>query len=242
MKKLAALVALGLLLAAAAPAGATTTVKVTGNTVDESAGENGSTGWWFNRDQRNVTPYSFVHGEATTGAGSLYVAPIGSNPADKFVGELFLFSAVESISFDYLTADPAKNVYLNVYANTPATAAVAPGNFYECRFDFVATVNGAWATLSTETTAPAVVKRAPYGGPCVLDDMVVRAASINVGVSTATDVGVDAHLDDVVVTTAAGTTAYDFEPVPTNKDQCKDGGWIGAYENQGQCVRAFTRG
>jgi hypothetical protein len=41
------------------------------------------------------------------------------------------------------------------------------------------------------------------------------------------------------------TTTYDFEPRPSSKDECKNGGWAtygSAYKNQGDCVSSFAPG
>jgi len=48
------------------------------------------------------------------------------------------------------------------------------------------------------------------------------------------------HVDRLIVGLATGdSTTYDFELGPANKDACKNGGWIGFFKNQGQCVSYF---
>jgi hypothetical protein len=48
------------------------------------------------------------------------------------------------------------------------------------------------------------------------------------------------HVDKLVVGLVTGdTTTYDFELGPENKQACKNGGWIGFFKNQGQCVSYF---
>jgi hypothetical protein len=38
----------------------------------------------------------------------------------------------------------------------------------------------------------------------------------------------------------AEDTTYDFELGPTDKESCKNGGWVGFFKNQGQCVSSFA--
>lgn len=257
MKKLiavlAALVAVPLLLAA--PAGADTTVRISGNTVDGSAGENGSTGWWFNRDANTSTLYEFNLEKQSIGTGALEVLPIQSSSAsDKFIAELFMFSdlAALDLSVDYnLGPDSdASQVYVNVYATDPTSA---PEKFYDCRFNFVAngddTANS-WQTLSFEqgtvansvTTRTGAAARDATYGPCpsTMSAMPagsqVRAISINFGDTSTNDAGMSVHLDNVVV----GDVTYDFEVPVQVKDACKDGGYVEyGFDNQGQCVSSL---
>jgi hypothetical protein len=49
------------------------------------------------------------------------------------------------------------------------------------------------------------------------------------------------HVDKLVVGFSDGNSiTYDFELGPTSKDECKNGGWIGYFKNQGQCVSYFV--
>ena len=55
----------------------------------------------------------------------------------------------------------------------------------------------------------------------------------------------DGYFDNVVVTTTAGETVYDFEPVPQSKSDCAGGGWQDygtQFKNQGQCVKFIAAG
>jgi hypothetical protein len=48
------------------------------------------------------------------------------------------------------------------------------------------------------------------------------------------------HVDKLVVGVAGrDTVTYDFERGPSNKNDCKNGGWQGFSRNQGQCVSYF---
>lgn len=51
----------------------------------------------------------------------------------------------------------------------------------------------------------------------------------------------DGNADALTVGIDGTTTIYNFELGPTNKDECKNGGWEGIYKNQGQCVSSFAK-
>lgn len=51
----------------------------------------------------------------------------------------------------------------------------------------------------------------------------------------------DGNTDALTIGIGATTTTYNFELGPTNKEQCKDGGWVGFFKNQGQCVSTFAK-
>ena len=50
----------------------------------------------------------------------------------------------------------------------------------------------------------------------------------------------DGNTDALKVGIGGTTTTYNFEVGPTNKDECKNGGWEGIFKNQGQCVSSFS--
>lgn len=51
----------------------------------------------------------------------------------------------------------------------------------------------------------------------------------------------DGNVDKLTIgVLGAEDTTYDFELGPTNKEECKDGGWVGFFKNQGQCVSHFN--
>ncbi len=133
-----AAVAVSLLIFAPTVSAATTTVMISGNT---STGEN-QPGWLFNRD--SVSPYEFNTDESRIGAGSLYVKPITTPAANKFVAENFVntpVANVDSIAYDFQigaggTVADANEFYMNVYANFGVSNDL---KFYDCRYDVVAT-------------------------------------------------------------------------------------------------------
>ncbi|HYF96900.1 MAG TPA: hypothetical protein VD947_02565 [Patescibacteria group bacterium] len=237
---------------------ADSTVRVTGNTVDESAGENGSSGWWFNRDTNTDTPYEFNTDEASIGSGSLYVKPISSNPADKFIAEYFYFEEianVNSISYDFKTDNESDvdQFYLNLYVNDGND----PTEFYDCRYEIVPsslnpdpTTGFTTFTYDLSDPASSVTQRSTSNiNPCPIspsdlpDGAVLRAISINVGDSSANDTNLSGHLDNVVLNTASGTTTYDFEPEVQRKEDCKNGGYATyGFRNQGLCIQYMNTG
>lgn len=250
------------LLAASPSYAADQTVKVSGNT---SSGEN-QPGWMFNRDPSTATPFEFNNGAASTGVGSLYVLPIGANASDKFIGEFFPdaanqpMSGIDSFSYDFQigsggTAADANEFYLNVYANFGESD---DNKFYDCRYNVVATTGstGGFTTVvfDPDQTYPVTTRggasASPYSCPAKPADMDtlstdsnVRALAINVGDTSASDVGLDGYLDNVVFDAQGTSTAYDFEPAPATKDDCKEGGWANyGFKNQGQCVSSFAPG
>ena len=238
--------AAGCLLAAgvmvAAPAGADTTVRVDG----DDAG-----GWLFNPDPANATSFEFVLG-GSLGYGSLKAGPIGSEAAEKFIAALPVGAPAGGfgVAYDFKiggsgTAADAGEFYVNVYANVDDSE-----NFYDCRFDYVATTgsttNFASAGFSSTDTPTAVTRRGTNIAACpatlqaMPEGSHVRAIALNMGDTGAGDVGLVGYLDNVRVTTGAGVTTYDFEVAPPVKDACKDGGWAAyGFTSQGSCVSSL---
>ncbi len=232
------------------------TVMISGNTTSV---ENTS-GWMFGRDPGNYTPHEFNTNQASIGQGSLYVLPIGTPAAAKFIGENFINTAianVNTISYDFMigsggTVADANHFYMNVYANF----GVSPDNkFYDCRYNVVPTtgsVSGFTTVTFDPTQAYPVAKSgsSPFTTcPAVPADMDlqsagsnIRAFALNVGDTSVNDLGLDGYLDNVVVNLNGDVTTYDFEPIlsPSTKDDCKSGGWMifntPVFKNQGDCV------
>ena len=226
-----------------------------------------SQGWTFNPDLTNTTPYEFSGAEASTGNGSLYVLPIDAVSAHKFIatkGLGTLVSDFNSIAYDFLIAGSGTNAdadqfYLNVYTNLPSSTT-----FYDCRFDYVPTT-GSTAGFTTAafnaTDVPTNVGDRPdlFACPATLAGMpagsTVKFIALNVGDTTASDIGLAGYLDNVVVNLDSDVTTYDFEvdedgdgipdtTPPASKDQCKKDGWKTfnnpSFKNQGQCVAYFN--
>ncbi len=227
-------------------------VVVTGN----SAGAENQPGWLFNRDLSTSTPFVFNTNEASIGFGSLYILPIGSTPANKMVAENFVNTPVEdvnAISYDFLIGSggsltDSDQFYMNVYANFGESDDL---KYYDCRYNIIPS-EGSMTNFTTvefdPTKSYSVTTRgsSPYTCPSVPADMNslssgsnIRMFALNVGDTSANDVGLDGYLDNVVVNTIAGETIYDFDPLIT-KENCKKGGWMSfsnpLFKNQGHCV------
>lgn len=256
---LGALGALTLAIVMAFPAGAATTTVVVGG--DTAAAEN-EPGWLFNRDASTSTPYEFTNDQASIGAGSVYIEPIGSTPADKFIAELFVLTPIadiESLSYDFLigsggTAADENEFYLNVYANFGESD---PEKFYDCRYNIVPTTGSTsdWTTVTFDPTQeyPVTTRTGASGSPFTcpaspadMDSLsggsTIRAFALNVGDTSAGDAGLDGYLDNVVLTANGDTTIYDF----AHKDDCKKDGWAAydypSFRNQGQCIKYLNTG
>ncbi len=242
---------------------AATTQVVNSNT---SAGVN-QPGWLFNRDLTTATPYEFNTAAASIGAGSLYVLPIGATSSNKFVAENFInapIANVNSISYDFKigsgTVADADQFYMNVYANFGSSA---DDKFYDCRYNVVPTIGstGAFTTVvfdptqAYDVTTRGGASASPFICPAVPADMDllsagsnIRAFALNVGDTSANDVGLSGYLDNVVTDTDSGVIIYDFDPVivppvATKKDDCKQEGYTTyGFKNQGQCVRFVETG
>ncbi|MFN3188578.1 MAG: hypothetical protein ACK42D_03515 [Candidatus Paceibacteria bacterium] len=195
-----------------------TTVTVTGDT---AGGEN-QAGWLFNRDVDYSTPFEFTTAQSSVGNGSLYVLPIGTNPNDKFIGELFinsLMSDIASISYDYrlgdtVSADSANQFYANVYANFDDS-----NDYGHCVYSIIPTVGtDGWHTMSFYPAANYDVRQrssSPQTCPASPADMgegaELRMFVLNLGDVTDSDMGIDGYFDNVVVETTDMITIYDFE-------------------------------
>jgi hypothetical protein len=185
--------------------------------------------WQFQRDPANATMGGFTNEAHSIGSGSLKAGPISDVPAEKYVAEDFIATPVAdltSIAYDFQihthTATPTtdyKHFYLNVYANFDSST----DNFYDCKYDYVPTA-GSDSSFTTMTAvasaAPTSMKdgtfRTHAACPPTLSGMPtgssVRAFALNVGDTSASDAGLSGYLDNVQVTTTAGTKTSDFEP------------------------------
>jgi hypothetical protein len=210
---------------------ASTVVVVTGNT---AVGEN-QPGWMFNRDTNTDTPFTFNTDVSRIGVGSLYVFPIGANASDKFIAENFIntpIANVNSISYDFRIASTSlatqeEQFYMNVYANFGESNDL---KFYDCRYNIIPTTgsNTDFTTLTFDPTQSYPVDQrntSPHTCPSVPADMDalsagsnIRVFSLNVGDTSASDVGVNGYLDNVVTNLDSGVTVYDFEPIDLDAD------------------------
>ncbi len=217
-------------------------------------------GWGFNLDSTTSTPYTFTNDQHSIGAGSLYVPPISTTAADKFIAikPLNMPAAdLTNIAYDFMvagngTAASAHQFYLNIYVNQPTST-----KYYDCRFDYVpATGSTAGFTTASfaSTVTPTVVARHSGSPACpsTLAGMptgsTVSVVALNLGDSSANDAGLAGYFDKVVIATTTNTTTYDFEKdltYPASRDDCKNNGWMtftgGDFDNQGSCVKYVNK-
>lgn len=182
--------------------------------------------WLFQRDTSTSTVHEFTTEAASIGAGSVKAGPIGTNIADKFIAEYFAglpVADLQSVAYDFLIAGAGKtdadkvHFYLNVY-----TTFTDPEKFYDCRFDYIPPTGSTTDFTTRLVTAAEDAGDAKEGsgvapGACPPDlegmpaGSHVRAIALNIGDGSANDVGLAGFLDNVKVTTTAGTTTFDFE-------------------------------
>jgi hypothetical protein len=134
---------------------------------------------------------------------------------------------------------------MNLYTNFPESD---PTKFYDCRYEVVPTTADGWTTVdfdpekeypvTTRTGANASPHPCPAAPADMGDEATLRMIALNLGDTSANDEGVDGYFDNVVVTIDGETTIYDFEPVPPDKDACKNGGYVEyGFPDQGQCIK-----
>lgn len=205
-------------------------IVITGDTTDGL-----SPGWMFNRDTDTDTPIEFNYNAKKIGDGSLEVLPIGSNPDDKFIGELFMNREIKDVkSFEYwfkINGAPsdANEFYLNVY-----TWFDSNPDWYDCRFDYVPEDNGStdWRKFKVDMDDTADAVKEKVAGTCPDSPADMPAGShlfffsISTGDSSASDEGVGGHFDKVIVKTKKEnnkkhTVTYDFEPISYTNENGK---------------------
>lgn len=184
---------------------------------------------WAVSPAPNATTTAFLAGPSTSGTGAVRFGPIEATPAaSKFIisrAVALPTASLGGISVDYYIDPAATNkapeqYYVNVYVDS-AQDTTPPANFYECRYDYVATMGGdGWHPLSLtrSTTATTVTPREGLTCGDSLDDLpaggTVFLVSLNGGDTSASDAGIAGGFDTVRFDSAGETTTYDFEPAP----------------------------
>ena len=239
------------------PAQADTTVKVT------PVARQG----WVGPETLGNPPvtYSFTGPpDADGGPDSFQFGPIAAPNASKI--ELqppevnFPITDFDQLSYDFQVVTPttggtvatsAKQFYANVYVDLASNGlGVFSNGFYDCRYSYVPTTGVAgWNTF---TVLPGATPTSKGGQALCASTIGANAGNIlvfrlNGGDTSASDNGLVGAYDLVNV----NTTTYDYTndadgdgtpdtAPPTNKDQCKNGGWQTfnnpSFRNQGQCV------
>lgn len=211
----------------------------------------GDGGWRFNPNPDIATPYELTAEQRSIGAGSLYVLPIANvlpNGADRFVAELPLgipAPDLQAVAYDFLIGGPAgtdaraRDFSLQVLAQLPESARTV-----DCRFDYIPSVGSiehfttASFDIGTPTRSVSLGASCPATPTLLPAGSTITALALNVGHPNGKDTGLAGHLDNVVVTTASGTTTYDFDvPTITTREDCMRGGWQqSGARNQGDCI------
>jgi hypothetical protein len=184
---------------------------------------------WAVSPAPNATTTAFLAGPSTSGTGAVRFGPIAATPAaSKFIIQRAVSlptATLGGISVDYYIDPAASNkapeqYYVNVYVDS-AQDATPPANFYECRYDFVATAGGdGWHPLAVARSTTATTVTAREGLTCgdSLDDLpdgsTVFLVALNGGDTSANDAGIAGGFDTVRFDSAGTTTTYDFEPAP----------------------------
>ena len=215
-------------------------VVVTGNTVDTTVSHESElapddTGWWFERDQNNVTGHTFTEDGIVT--------DVGGDAGEKFIAENFLFqrvSDVGEISFDYVSDEVDSQFYINVYVNHEDAPS---GEWYDCKYDFtVVTTSDGISSVSTANAATKVTARNGTDCPASLADSpvdsFVRVYSINVGDTSPRDL-----LPATIMSSTAAGVTYVFQAerqMAVDISDCQDGGFEAFdFRNQGQCIASI---
>ena len=174
-------------------------------------------------------------------------------------------SAVSTLTGEFLTGSSASGNSGNCSTSTPtfsvsgtATGPSYPGTFTEAG-TFSGPVFSSTFTITSGTTTVTGSKTAPptQGGSGGCSDVNQSALVNQLGIAyTATIHTPSGNFHDegrtnvtVVITGSAAALTESFtssltQPVrlaPTNKDECKNGGWQGFFKNQGECVSSFQR-
>ena len=183
-------------------------------------------GWTF-----GTAPYDtdIVFGTtyASIGSGSLEFGPISDSADNKLimrppVTDLDI-ADFTSISFDFYEVSnvSSQQFYINIYVDLAVNGIDVFGTWYDCRYDFVAAsglASNTWHTLpAMDTTTPDNVTDTT-GGNCAADIQSntgnIFLIALNAGDTSTNDIGLQGAIDNVVISTSAGETVYDFEPDP----------------------------
>lgn len=182
---------------------------------------------WAVSPAPNDTAFEFVAGPATSGTGAVRFGPIAATPAaSKFIIQrlVTLPTGTLGLSVDYYIDPAAANkapeqYYVNVYVDS-AQDTTPPASFYECRYDYAASVGGnGWHTLTIDpsTTATAITPREDLNCGDALNDLPAGSTAflvaLNAGDTSSNDAGIAGGFDTVRIASAGTTTTYDFEPV-----------------------------
>jgi hypothetical protein len=134
--------------------------------------------------------------------------------------------------------------------NTPALGPVLPGVWQTW-----SPLQGKWWGSGSGATRPISVA-CPQSSPCSWQQILTMFPNAGIHATAGAVLfkagsswsNFDGNVDALTIGTASDTTTFNFEPAigpPTNKDQCKDGGWKQfnnpTFKDQGDCVSSVNK-
>ena len=219
--------------------------------------------WQISPDESFATAQTFVPGVYSHGQGSLFAGLItntnynnipGNDPAnDMFVAMLPLTNTnitnFDSFSFDYQLGNEDTvpgDVSVRITTGESADA-------FECAYLYEASlgeVDSFRKFVFSPQLAPAQVLSNGQGGvscPATLDlistSTMLTSISIQLGDTTSADTGAAVYIDGVESVIDGVSTYYDFEALPTTREECQKDGWKRFnLKNQGACMQMVNDG
>jgi hypothetical protein len=219
----------------------------------------------------NMQGWAFVDDNGHGGVGQMVsgpeTAPLGSGSAEL---------SVSASNQGYMLATPAyagtklsdiTDLSYSSYQTGP-TLAIAlqfdvnlTGSGYEGRLVFEpyqnghATVGSGWRSWSPLDgiwwSTHNVGGLCPMSSPCTWANVLSYWPDASIAGNTLFKAGsgwtsFDGNVDAFTIGVNYVNTTYDFEPAPTSKEQCKNGGWqqytSPAFKNQGDCIQFVNTG
>jgi hypothetical protein len=253
-------VAMPLALAAVGPVAASSAAVVTVN-------PNNMNGWSCINDGTDATePCNFVLGPDTPPLGIGSVQLTATTPSDRHMIATPAYNGtpLSSVSdLDYWTYQPGPTLAISLQFDVKYhTGDTAYGGrlVFEPYQNGAVTVGSGWqhwdayggTWWASKTSAAGSNGLCPQSAPCTWAEVLTNWPDAQIAGNLLLKAGGNwtgftGNADALTVGTAGGgSTTYDFDPnlpAPTNKDQCKNGGWANysdaggtAFKNQGDCV------
>jgi hypothetical protein len=220
-------------------------------------------GWACANDQTDTPePCTFVTGPATPplGVGSAQLS--APTPADGHIVATPAYAGTPLANvngLDYWTFQPGPTlaIALQFDIRYRSTDTAYGGRLvFEPYQNGAVTVGSGWRHWDASSglwwaskTSPAGSNGlCPQSNPCPLSTILSAYPNATLSQNLVLKAGsgwtgFTGNADALTVSTTGGSTTYDFEPdvgPPTNKDQCKNGGWQSfttpTFKNQGDCV------
>lgn len=228
-------------------------------------------GWGFFQETPTGSG-AMVNGPASpplgTGSANLIVDNTGGEILGYAHYQGTLLSDIDDLSYSTYRAagGPALAIALQFNIDTDLTDAVTSWQgrlVYEPYYTHPV-VTGAWQTWDPQDDASTGnwwFTGAPQntvcsmGNPCTWSEVLAAFPDAGIHATLGAVIlkagsgwagGFDGNTDALTISVDGTSTTYDFEldaPSPTDKDQCKKGGWEAyGFKNQGQCIRFVNTG